>query len=86
MKELRREIGRIRPDQCVELWVDAELGEILEVPERLEHWPDQLRREVDLSSGTIFKPKPHNMPADVPRFNHVIVHLHYFRAVVGATA
>ena len=74
VQEFGRKIRAIRPDECVELRMNHESPEVPGIAERLENGPAQLLGEVDFPGRAIAKPEPHNIRADVPCLENVIIH------------
>jgi hypothetical protein len=58
----------------MELRMNHEGLKVAGIPERFEDWTTQLRDQVDFPSRTIAKPEPHNISADVPSIENVIIH------------
>ena len=73
-QEFGRKIRAIRPDERVELRMNHECSEVSEIAKRLKNGPAQFLGEVDFSGCTIAKPEPHNIRADVPCLENVIIH------------
>jgi hypothetical protein len=75
VQELRREVGTVRPDERMQLWIGPELGEFGDILQRLERFASQLAFKVDLSRETVREPQPHPIAARMSGADHSGNHL-----------
>jgi hypothetical protein len=60
-----REIRAVRPDERVQLAIQAELPKHFDAPERLENRPLEIAREIDFSARAILEPNPDAMAGNI---------------------
>jgi len=85
MQELRRKIGSIRPDDRVELGMQANTAKRGDVTERLEDGAIKLPAQVDFTSETIAEAEPDHIVSDVSGVNEAdqSLHLDYSSGAIG---
>jgi hypothetical protein len=73
VKELRREVGAVRPDQRVELRMDEEILKDEGITQGLEYRTPKGWPEIDFTRRPILEPQPHDVIAHIASFQHVVV-------------
>jgi hypothetical protein len=74
VQELRSEVHTVGPRESVKLGMNLKPPEDCRVAERFEYRSVELLLEVDLSRGVVAESQPDHIPADIPRFDDVVVH------------
>lgn len=70
----RRNIRAVRPDQSVELRMNAELPEAIELEKRFEDWSLENRSQVDFTACSVPEAEPYDVVSFVAGLEYVVVH------------